>query len=125
MSVLERPHFVIKPIDLAQWLELEPDTWWIVDGDPRLMGKLDLPCPGEELAEALRSYHKDLFVYPIGPAPVEPEPKGQPIEWERLGELLDREGPEGRRTFLLSWSDLQDGWLLVEYPSWKLDDDER
>src|SRR5689334_12621849 len=125
MSVLERPHFVIKPTDLAQWLEQEPDTWWFVDGDPRLMGKLDLPCPGEELAEALRSYHKDLFVYPIGPASVEPEPIGQTIEWERLGELSDLEDLKGRRTFLLAWSDLPDEWLLTEYPSWKLDDDER
>jgi hypothetical protein len=120
MSVLERPHFVIKPTDLARWLEQEPDTWWFVDGDPRLMRKLDLPCPGEELAEALRSYHKDLFVYPIGPSLAEPEPKGQAFKWERLGELADREDLEGRRTFLLAWSDLPDEWLLTEYPRSKL-----
>jgi hypothetical protein len=120
MSVLERPHFVIKPTDLAQWLEQEPDTWWFVDGDFRLTGKLDLPCPGDELAEALRSYHKDLFVYPIGPAVIEPEPGGQPIAWERLGELADREDLKGRRTFLLCWADYPDEWLLTEYPASKL-----
>jgi hypothetical protein len=125
MNVLERPHFVIKPTDLAQWLDHEPETWWIVDGDPRLMGAVDLPCPGDELADVVRTYHKDLFVYPVGPALDELKPAGQAIEWERLDALLDRDNPEGRRTLYLSWSDHQDWWLLVEYPSWKLDDDER
>jgi hypothetical protein len=124
MSVLERPYYVLKPTELADWLDREPETWWIVDGDSRLMGKLDLPCPGDELAEALRSYHKDLFVFPVGPALEELKPAGEAIGQERLGELWYREIPD-RRAFLLSWSDRQDQWLLEEYPSRKLDDDER
>jgi hypothetical protein len=125
MSVLERPYYVLKPTELADWLDREPDTWWIVDGDPRLTGaRIDLPCPGEELAELLRHYKKDLFVYPVGPALEELKPSGEAIGPERLGELWYREIPD-RRTFLLSWSDRQDQWLLEEYPSRKLDDDER
>jgi hypothetical protein len=117
MSVLERPHYVIKPTELADWLDQEPETWWMVDFDPRLTGEVDFPCPSEELSDALRAYHKDLFVYPVDPASMEPKPSGQAIGWERLDDLLDRDGPEGRRTFLLSWSDRDDEWVLSEYPA--------
>lgn len=117
MSVLERPHYVIKPTDLARWLDQEPETWWMVNFDPRLTGTVDFPCPSDELSDALRSYHGDLFIYPIGPASPKPNPSGQPIEWERLGDLFDREGAEGRRTFVLSWSDRDDEWVLSEYPA--------
>jgi hypothetical protein len=58
MSVLEQPYYVIKPTELAEWLDQEPETWWIVDGDPRLTGQVDFPCPSEELSEALRRYKK-------------------------------------------------------------------
>jgi hypothetical protein len=125
MSVLERPYYVLKPTELADWLDREPETWWIVDGDLRLTGeRIDFPCPGEELSELLRRYKKDLFVYPVGPALEELKPAGEEIGQERLGELWYREVPD-RRAFLLSWSDRPDRWLLEEYPSWKLDDDER
>ncbi len=70
MSVLERPYYVLRPSELADWLDREPDTWWIIDGDPRLTGeRIDLPCPGEELAELLRRYKKDLYFYPVVPIP--------------------------------------------------------
>ncbi len=117
MSVLERPRYLIKPTDLAQWLDQEPETWWMVDFDPRLTGRVDFPCPSEELSDALRAYHKDLFVYPADPDAMEPRPSGQPIGCERLDELFDREGVEGRRTLLLSWSDRGDWWVLSEYPA--------
>jgi hypothetical protein len=120
MSVLERPHYVIKPTELAEWLDQEPETWWMVDGDPRLTGEVDFPCPSEELSEALRRYKKDLFFYPVEPISAGSEPAGQTIERQSLDELADRDNPEKRRTFLLSWSDREDEWLLVEYPSWKI-----
>ena len=78
MSVLERPHYVIQPTDLAEWLDQEPETWWMVYFDPRLTGKVDFPCPSEELSDALRAYHKDIFVYPVDPTSMEPRPSGQP-----------------------------------------------
>ncbi len=120
MSVLERPHYVIKPTELADWLDQEPETWWIVDGDPRLTGRVDFPCPSEELSEALRRYKKDLFFYPVEPISSGLLPAGQTIERQRLDELADRDNPHKRRTFLLSWSDREEEWLLVEYPSWKI-----
>jgi hypothetical protein len=104
MSVLERPHYVIKPTELAEWLDQEPETWWMV----------------EELSEALRRYKKDLFFYPVEPSSSGPLPAGQTIERQRLNELADRDNPHKRRTFLLTWSDREDEWLLVEYPSWKI-----
>ena len=120
MSVHERPHFVVKPAELAKWLDQEPETWWMVDGDPRLTGQVDFPCPSEELSDALRHYKKDLFLYPVEPISTGPKPAGQVIGRERLDELADRNNPQKRRTFLLTWSDRQDEWLLVEYPSSKL-----
>ena len=125
MSVLERPHYVIKPAELADWLDREPDTWWIVDGDRRLTGRDRLPCPGPELAELLRRYKKDLFFYPFEPSSAGPEPNGQAIQGQRFGELVDRGNPRKTREFLLSWSDRDEEWLLVEYPSSELDEDER
>jgi hypothetical protein len=122
MSVLERPHYVIKPAELAKWLdEEEPDTWWIVDGDPRLMGKVDFPCPSDELSDALRGYQKDLFIYPVKPTATGSLPAGQTIEGQSLGALFEQDNPKKRRTALLSWSDRrEDEWLLVEYPSSKI-----
>jgi hypothetical protein len=122
MSVLERPHYVIKPAELAKWLdEEEPDTWWIVDGDPRLMRKVDFPCPSGELAEALRGFHKDLFMYPGKGAATGSQPAGQSIEWQSPGDFFEQDNPHKRRTALLSWSDRRDfEWLLVEYPSSKI-----
>jgi hypothetical protein len=126
MSVLQQPHYVIKPTELADWRNQEPDTWWLVDGVPRLTGeRIDFPCPGDELAELLRRYKKDLFFYPVPSTSTGPQPAGQPIGGRDLNELADRDNPEKRRTFLFTWSDRDDEWLLVEYPSWKLDEDDR
>lgn len=120
MSVLERPHYVIKPTELADWLDQEPETWWLVDGDPRLTGEVDFPCPSEELSEALRRYKRDLFFFPVEPSSMPSPPAGQTIEGARFGELVDRDNPAKRRTWLLSWSDRDDEWLLVEYPASKI-----
>jgi hypothetical protein len=128
MSVLERPHYVIKPAELAKWLDREPDTWWLVDGDPLLTGVVDFPCPSGELTEVLRRSKRELFLYPADPTSPGPQPTGQPVKWQHLDDLVDRENPEKARTFWLSWSDQsdeKDEWVLTEYPSWKLEDDER
>ena len=33
MSVLEKPHYVIKSAELAKWLTRMNICWWIVHGD--------------------------------------------------------------------------------------------
>ena len=85
------------------------------------MGKLDFPCPSDELSEALRGYQKDLFIYPVKSAATGSQPVGQSIEGQSLDDLFEQENPQRRRTALLSWSDRPaDEWLLVEYPSSKI-----
>jgi hypothetical protein len=125
MSVHERPHYVIKPAELAKWLDQEPDTWWMVDGDPRLTGDVIFPSPSREFTDILRRYKKDLYLYPIEPSSTTPQPAGRTIKRQSLDELADWDNPDKARTFLFSWSDREDMWLLTEYPSWKLEDDER
>ncbi len=125
MSTHVRLHYIIKPSDFAKWLDREPDTWWMVDGDPRLTGKLDFPCPSGELSEELRRCQRDLVIYPIKPISAPAQSAGLAIKWQHLDEVLERDNPQKRRTVLLSWSDREEEWLLVEYPSWKLDEDER
>ncbi len=120
MTVRERPHFVLKPTELAGWLDQEPEKWWIVDGDPRLTGEVDFPCPAQELSEVLRRHKKDLFLYPLESKSIEPQPVGQPIECRRLDEIADRDNLDRRRIFAFSWADRDDEWLLVEYPSRKI-----
>jgi hypothetical protein len=120
MSPHLRQHYVIKPSEVAEWLDQEPSTWWIVHGDSRLTRIVDFPCPSSELSEALRRYHKNLFIYAPKPAAAGSQPSGQAIKWQGLNELSDRDNPEKSRTFFLSWSDREDDWMLAEYPSSRL-----
>ena len=117
MSAHQRPHYVIKPSEVAEWLDREPSSWWIVHGDARLTGKVDFPCPSSELSQALRRYQKDLFIYSPEPASSESKPSGQLIKWQGLNDLSDRDNPENSRTFVLSWTDREGDWMLAEYPS--------
>jgi hypothetical protein len=97
----------------------------MVDGDPRLTGELDFPCPSGELSEELRRYQRDLVIYPIKPISTRAQSAGGAIKWQHLDEVFERDNPQKRRTVLLSWSDCEDEWLLVEYPSSELEEEER
>jgi hypothetical protein len=120
MSIRERPHYVIKPAELAKWLDRHTENWWIVDGDPLLGGVVDFPCPSDELTEVLRRSKRELFLYPVVPIPAGSEPVGQTIKWQSLDSLVDRDNPQKRRILLFSWSDREEEWLLVEYPASKI-----
>src|SRR5438128_650141 len=65
MSVREKPHYTISSAALAQWIDNQPDKWWMVDGDPYLTGRVDFPCPSDELVEALRKRPKKLLLQDI------------------------------------------------------------
>ena len=54
-KTLELPYYTIKSEELANWLDDQPESWWIVDGDPVLTSHVDFPCPSEELSAELRS----------------------------------------------------------------------
>src|ERR1700680_1587597 len=109
MSVREKPHYTLPAEILAGWIERQPDRWWSVDGDPRLTSVVDFPCPGDELAPAIRKIGKGLMVYDRhGRA------HGDVIDSDRLNELCDTANRRHRRTLLFSWVDSDVDWLLIE-----------
>ncbi len=120
MNVLERPHYVVKPTELADWLDREPETWWMVDFDPRLTGRVDFPCPSDELSDALALLpqgHLRLSDWP-GLAGAESQWPGHRVGATRRS--AGSRGPRAPEDFLLSWSDRDDWWSLSEYPASKL-----
>jgi hypothetical protein len=62
MSMVKH-QFVISSREVAQWLDSQPGTWWLIDGDYTLIGKVHFPCPNDELAEALRKFDKNMMIY--------------------------------------------------------------
>jgi hypothetical protein len=63
MGTQDEPHFEIPASELAAWLERQGrDSWWSVDGDPLLMGRVRLPCAAEDLARAIREIGEPLLV---------------------------------------------------------------
>jgi hypothetical protein len=110
MSLRDEPHYTLAAAELARWIESQPDLWWWVD-DLRLMSVLDLPCPSDELAPAIRTIGKDLLVYDKTRAATA---HGEVIGADRLDELADVSNWRHERTFLMSWADSDVEWELSE-----------
>ncbi len=89
MSLKDKPHYTLPAAALADWIDSQPDRWWLVDGDPHLMGVLDLPCPSDELAPEIRKYGKNLLLYDKTPGS---QAHGEVIGADRLDELVDYSG---------------------------------
>lgn len=123
MSILSEPHFETSSAELATWIEKQgPAVWWNVDGDPILTDRLEFPCPGDELAEALRQLDRSLLIQ--DPKRRE-EARGQTVGAAELDSLADRLGRNvghsgekpswaDDRIFYCCWKDANDEWLLVE-----------
>jgi hypothetical protein len=127
MGIESGPHFELASKDLARWLdERAKGTWWSVDGDPVLTGRLSFPAPENELAELLRRLDRPLLVAAFRQSA---DATGQSIRWERLDDLVDQlrnaverwppDTPEPcwavNRFFWLSWKGGKGGeWMLVE-----------
>ncbi len=111
MSLKERPHCTLSAAALADWIESQPDRWWAVDGDPYLMSVVDFPCPGDELAPAIRKTGKDLLVYDKTPGS---KARGERIGANRLAGLADTSNRKHQMIFLMTWSDSDEEWLLHE-----------
>jgi hypothetical protein len=125
--IRDLPHFRISAEDLAKWIEDQgPDSWWSVDGDPLLMQSVGFPCPGEDLAAALRQLGKPLLLLD---SREKPSAAGQTIRSTQLADAAYTD-PSGGRVFPFCWEDGPDSdWLLVEDKesaarSRGLDDDE-
>ncbi|MGL4551888.1 MAG: hypothetical protein ACRC33_11980 [Gemmataceae bacterium] len=111
MSVKSKPHDPVPAAVLARWVESQPGAWWSVDGDPGLMSVLDFPCPGDELASALRRAGKDLLIPDMKPGS---GASGEPVGPDRPTSLADTSGRKRRMALLTSWADADEGWLLLE-----------
>src|SRR6266436_4878939 len=82
------PHYELASSELAMWLENQgAKSWWSVDGDPLLTGRLSFPCPAEELAAELRDIGRTLLVQA---QPGDSEAKGQSIDSTKFGAVAAR-----------------------------------
>jgi hypothetical protein len=121
-SIVAGPHYEIPSTELAAWLDEQgKDRWWNVDGDPLLTGRLDFPCPADELAEELRRLDRPLVVQARTP-----EAKGQQVDRNRIDGLVSRfyenthtnghdSFPWAADRFLyLCWKGSGNEWMLAE-----------
>jgi hypothetical protein len=119
------PHYELPADELAAWLEAQGyDRWWAVDGDPLLTGRLDFPCPTDELSTELRQIGQPLLVQ----GRIEDTgANGQRINRDKLDALAVkiadslhsiREGQlpawSGDRLLYLCWKGSTNDWLLCE-----------
>src|ERR1017187_9367103 len=93
-------HYEILSSELAKWLEERaPDSWWNVDGDPLLTGRLSIPCPTDELASELRKINRPMLVA----AKDDPDAKGQAIDATKLDALTRLAGNPNSTGSLPLW----------------------
>lgn len=120
-SIQAGPHFEVASAEFAKWLEEQaPESWWNVDGDPLLMGRLSIPCPSDELAAELRTINRHLLVEATGDS----DARGQAVDAGKVGALarfegdLRRAGPlppwVNERFFRLCWKGSDQEWFLIE-----------
>lgn len=122
-KIEEGPHYEIYSGEIAKWLEeRQTDTWWNVDGDPLLTGRIPFPAPADELAAELRVINRPLLAEAQvgdrdahGQAIVADEIGPRLIHW--VGDLyrskLPRESANDKY-LSLQWKGLPHEWLLVE-----------
>jgi hypothetical protein len=104
--------YQVSSRDLAEWLRQQDDeSWWSVDGDPLLMGRVSFPCSADDLAEALCKINKPLWVFDWSN---EPRFLTDTVSSQQLDQLALQAGPDFR-ILTLCWVDSsQIEWLLVE-----------
>ena len=97
--------------ELAKWVaEKGEDTYWTVDGDPVLTGRLSVPCPGDELASEVRSVGKTLLVFDPRP---DTQVRGRMISASELDDFVESE-ELGTSVLQLCWKGSETVWLLIE-----------
>lgn len=110
--IRDLPHYRINAAELAKWIKGQgEESWWSVDGDPILTQRLDFPCPGEDLAESLRTLGKPLLLLD---ARLKPIAAGETISGDQIDDVAYFDH-SGDRVFQLCWEEGPDAdWLLVE-----------
>ncbi len=111
MAIQNEPHYEITAAELAAWLERQgPNSWWSIDGDPLLMGRVSLPCAAKELAKAIRQIGEPLLVLDKNSLG-----DGRTITADELDRLAEVD-ESTNRVFALCWKRRapRPEWLLVE-----------
>lgn len=111
MAVMQRPYYTLSANALAEWIESQPQMWWVVDGDPLLTSQVDFPCPSDELAPAIREIGKKLFVQDKD---LQSRATGEEVGSKQLDSLADISNRHRQKALSLSWSDSDIEWLLIE-----------
>ncbi len=124
MGIRDEPFYRLPAGELAAWIEQQGgDTWWSVDGDSILSGRLCVPCPGDELAVEIRRINRLLLVQD---PQKRREARGQEVDHTALDGLADHLGKNASisarpkpawandRLLYLSWEGSDEEWLLVE-----------
>ncbi len=122
-SIEAGPHYEIPSTELAHWLETEAaNSWWNVDGDPLLTGRIPFPCPTDELVPELHRINRPILVQATKG---DTAAKGQRIDAGKLAHLVTQfasnihsSGPQPNwvndRLFYLCWKGSKFEWLLYE-----------
>ncbi len=112
MDTKQGSYLEIGAEELAKWLGEgdNPDLYWTVDGDRVLSGMLSFPCPGDELAGALRSIGKPLMVLDR-----EEHFQGakEPLSSSDLDSLVEEEELD-TRVLQFQWKGSNTEWILIE-----------
>lgn len=106
------PGFRLTSGELADWLDRQdPDCWWLVDGDPLLMGLVSFPTTGDVLAARLRKIDRPLLV-------LDDRKEFEPAELsvDDLDDHFYLDDHDQERIFRLRWDTTPPGveWLLIE-----------
>jgi len=110
MSMVLHP-FLIPSREVAQWLDSQPDSWWMVGQDDLLISRINFPCPSDELAEVLREVDKNLTIYTDKTIGIE---DGLQIDSRVFPLLAETRNRYENRVFLASWQASNKKWLLSE-----------
>lgn len=107
LKEISATHLDLDASELAHWLDKHArDRLWTVDGDPRITGMLSLPCPGSELAAALKGMRDRLRVFAPEGAQASSPDELQSLAQEEYGELVFEvawllpDGTQGQRWVL-------------------------
>lgn len=124
MSRQDEHVYELPADELATWIEQAGDSsWWSVDGDPLLTGIQSVPCPGSQLAEAIRKVGKALL---IAKDDIVLEGSAKPSKTAKLSDLDafakieknvgDNQKAYQNRKLILKWKDQKypDIWYILE-----------
>lgn len=111
MNLRNKPHYTVSAKALADWIEEQPNRWWSVDGDPLLSSILDFPCPGDEIAPAIRKIGKSVLILAKDP---HSRTRGELIQGGQLDEFSALSDKGKPKILHLSWADADAEWLLLE-----------